>query len=65
MTQVNIKDNSDVTIDAFIRSAVSKKTGNPYKCVIVKLGDYSCTIFPNSQFEWNYLESILREETNV
>lgn len=46
----------EITIQ--IVEGISKKTKNPYKCLEVRVGEYSARIFP-TKIELLYLENIL------
>lgn len=64
MTQVNINSNSSkADLTAAIVNRISTKTGNPYRAVEVRIGSYKSIVFPRSPFEWQYLESVLEEES--
>lgn len=42
-----------------IHNGKSKKTGKPFQCIKLEIGEWSTLVFPRSSFELNYIKSIL------
>lgn len=51
--------NKEITVTKYIGK--SKKTGNEFRAVQLRIGDWSTLVFPRSNFESEYIFKILDE----
>jgi len=59
MASVAIQTETGVPASIGIHDGVSKKTGNPYSAISIKVGEWSTLIFPKSSFEMKYIREQL------
>lgn len=43
----------------------SRKTGNKFEAIKLKIGDWETLVFPKSRFEMEYIKNIINEDEGV
>jgi len=62
MPKVAVQTESGVEASISVYEGVSKKTGNAYEAISIKVGEWSTLIFAKSKFEMEYIKKQLGYE---
>lgn len=49
--------NNEITVA--VKTLKSKKTGNNFEALELKIGEWNTLVFPRTRFELNYIKSVL------